>query len=72
MFVLGWRKFILQYQFNELDDIISKLEKVRNITKTVEETDVEFDGEISMDAKLIGKFVTQQVAVTKTEKLNSM
>ena len=27
IFVLGWGEFILQYQFNELDDRMSKLEK---------------------------------------------
>ena len=63
IFVSGWGEFMLQYQFNELDDIMSKLEKGQNITKTVEETDVEIDGEISMDADLISKFITQQVAV---------
>ena len=35
-----------------------KLEKGQTITKTAEETAVEFDGEMSMDAKLIGKFIT--------------
>ena len=43
-------EFILQYQFNKLDDRMSKLEKGQNITKTAEETAVELDGEMSMDA----------------------
>ena len=60
---MGLGEFILQYQFNELDDRMSKLEKGQNITKPVEETAVELDGEMSMDAKIIGKFITQQVAV---------
>ena len=47
---------------------ISKLKKVQNITKTAEETAVEIYGEMSMDAKLIKKFVIQQVAVAMTEK----
>ena len=47
---------------------MSKLEKGQTITKTSEETAVELDGEIRMDAKLIGKFITQQVAVTMAEK----
>ena len=68
IFVLGWGEFIQQYQFNELDDIMSKLEKGQNITKTAEETAVELDGEMSMDAELIGKFITQQVAVAMAEK----
>ena len=34
---------MLQYQFNELDNRISKLEKGQNITKTAEETAVELD-----------------------------
>ena len=51
-------EFILQYQFNELNNIMLKLEKRQTITKTAEETAVEFDGEMSMDAKLIGKFIT--------------
>ena len=63
-----WGEFIQQYQFNELDDRISKLEKGQNVTKTAEEIDVELDGEMSMDAKLIGKFITQQVASVMAEK----
>ena len=46
---------------------MSKLEKSQNITKTTEETAVEIDGEMSMDAKLIGKFITRQVAVAMAE-----
>ena len=68
IFVLGWGEFILQYQFNKLDDRISKLEKGQNITKTTEETAVELYGEMSMDTELIGKFITQQVAVALAEK----
>ena len=44
-----------------------KLEKVQNITKTAEETAVELDGEMYMNAKLIGKFITQKVAVAMDE-----
>ena len=68
IFVLGWGELILQYQFNELDKIMSKLEKGQNITKTAEEISVELDGEMSMDAELIGKFITQQVAVAMVKK----
>ena len=68
IFVLGWGEFIQKYQCNELDDRMSKLEKVQNVTKTAEETAVELDGEISMDAKLIRKFITHQVAAAMAEK----
>ena len=68
IFVSGWGEFILQYQFNELDDIMSKLKKGQTVTKTAEETDVELDGEMSMDTELISKFITQQVAVAMSEK----
>ena len=44
IFVLGWGEFILQYQLNELDNRISKLERGQNITKTAKETAVELDG----------------------------
>ena len=47
---------------------MSKLKKGENITKTVEETSVELNGGISMDAELIGKFITQQVAVAMDDK----
>ena len=57
-----------QYQFNELDDIMLKLEKGQKITKSAEETAVELDREMSMDAELIGKFTTQQVAATMAVK----
>ena len=67
IFVSGWREFMLQYQFNELDERIPKLEKSQNITKTSEETAVELDGEMSIDAETIGKFITQQVAVAIAE-----
>ena len=46
---------------------MSKLEKDQNITKTVEETAVELDGEMSMNAKLISKFINQQVAAAIAE-----
>ena len=68
IFVSGWGEFITQYQFNELDDIMSKLEIGRTVTKTAEETDVALDGDMSMDAKVIGKFITQQVPVAMAEK----
>ena len=68
IFVLGWGEFILQYQFNELDDRMSKLEEGQNATKTEEETAVELDGEMSMEAELIGKFITQQVAAAMAGK----
>ena len=47
---------------------MSKLEKGQNITKTAEETAVELYREMSMDAELIGKFITQQVAVAMDNK----
>ena len=47
---------------------MSKLEKGQNITKTAEEIAVELDGEMSMDAELIGKFITQQVSFAMAEK----
>ena len=47
---------------------MSKLEKGQNITKTAEETSVELEGVMSMDAKIIGKCVTQKVAVAMAEK----
>ena len=46
---------------------MSKLEKGQNINKTAEETAVELDREMSMDAKLIGKFITQKVEVAMAE-----
>ena len=57
-----------QYQFNDLDDRMSKLEKGQNITKSAEETTVELDWEMSMDANLIGKFITKQVASGMAQK----
>ena len=47
---------------------MSKLEKGQNVTKSAEESAVELDGKMSMDAKLIGKLITQQVAATMVEK----
>ena len=47
---------------------MSKLEKGQNITKCAEEKGVELDGEMSMNAKLIGKFITQQVVAAMDEK----
>ena len=61
-----------QYQFNELDDRMSKLEKGQNITKLMEETAVELEGEILMDSKLVGNFITQKVTAAMAEKKNSM
>ena len=47
---------------------MSKLEKGQNTTKTLEETTVDLDREMSIDTELIGKFITQQVAVVMAEK----
>ena len=47
---------------------MSKLEKGQNITKTTEKKAMELDREMSIDAELIGKFITQQVVVTMVEK----
>ena len=44
IFVSGWGEFIQQYKFNELDERMSKTEKEKNVTKTVEETAVELSG----------------------------
>ena len=40
-FFLVWGEFMQQYQFNDLDSRMSKLEKGQNVTKSVEETAVE-------------------------------
>ena len=68
VFVLGWGFLIQQYQFNELDGRIPKLEKSQNVNKSTEETAVELDGGMSIDAKLIGNFITQQVAAAMAKK----
>ena len=47
---------------------MSKLEKGQNVTKTAEKRAVELDGEMSMEAELIVKFITQQVAVAMSDK----
>ena len=47
---------------------MSKLKKCQNVNKSAEETAVKLDGKMPMDAKLIGKFITQQVAVAMDEK----
>ena len=39
-FIFGLGVFIQQYQFNNLDDFMSKLEKGQNVNKSVEEIDV--------------------------------
>ena len=71
IFVSGWVVFIQQFQFNELDDRMSKLKKGQKVNKSAEETTVDLEGEMSMDAKLIGSFITQQVAAAMDKK-NSM
>ena len=71
IFVSGWSVFIRQFQFNELDDHMSKLKKVQNVNKSAEETSEELYGKISMDAELNGKYTTQQVAAAMAEKKNS-
>ena len=47
---------------------MSKLNMSHNINKTAEETSTELEKEMSMDVKLIGKFITQQVAVAMAKK----
>ena len=43
MFISGWGEFMQQYQFNNLDNRISKLEKGPTISKSAKETAVESD-----------------------------
>ena len=47
---------------------MSKLEKGQNVTKSAEETAVKLDGQMSMGAKITGKFINQQVAITMANK----
>ena len=47
IFVSGWGEFITQYQFNKLDDRMSKLEKGKTVTKTAEETAVAFASDLT-------------------------
>ena len=70
IFVLGWGFFIRQYQFNKLDDRMSKLKKGQNVNKSKEETAVKLDGEMSMDAELISKFIIHHVAAAMVKKIN--
>ena len=51
-----------------MENCIPKLEKGQNVNKYAEETAVELDGEMSLDAKLIRKFITQQVAAAISKK----
>ena len=44
IFVLGWDVFIQKYQFNKLDNCMSKLKKCQNMNMSAEETAVELDG----------------------------
>ena len=68
-----WAVFIQQYQFNELDNCMSKLKKGQNVNKSAEETPVELDSEMSMNAELIGNLITQQVTSAMAKrKENSM
>ena len=59
IFVSVWSFFIQNFQFNNLDKCMSKLEKGQNVNKSAEETVMEIDGEMSMEAELIGKYITQ-------------
>ena len=62
IFFSGWGVFIQQYQFNKLDECMTKLKKGQNVNNSTEEIDVALDSAMSMDSELIGKFITQQVA----------
>ena len=47
---------------------MSKLEKGQKVSKSTEKTAVDLDSKVSMDAKLIGKFIKQQVAAAMDKK----
>ena len=73
IFVSGWGVFIQKYQLNKLEDRMYKLERGQNVKNLAEETSVELESGISMDAELIGEFITQWVADVMAErKKNSM
>ena len=55
IFVLVWDVFIQKFQFNELEYCMSKLEKRQKVNKSAEETSVDLDVNMFMDAELIGK-----------------
>ena len=59
IFVSGWGVFIQKYQLNKLEDRMYKLERGQNVKNLAEETSVELESGISMDAELIGEFITQ-------------
>ena len=61
IFFSRWGVFIRNFQFNELYDRISKLEKSQNVNKSAEGKALDLDSEMSMKAELIGKYITQQV-----------
>ena len=68
IFFSGWGECMQQYHFNEIDDRMTKLEKGQTVTKYAEETAMELDGKILMDAKLIGKYITHRVAAAMAKK----
>ena len=68
VFFWEWGVFIQQFQFNDLDNRMSKLEKGQNVNNSAEETAVDLDGEMSVDAKLIINFITQQVSAGMDKK----
>ena len=47
---------------------MTNLKKGQNVNKFAEETAVGLDSEMSLDAKLIGKFITQQIIAAMDEK----
>ena len=67
-FFWGWGVFIQQNQFNKLNDRMSKLKKGQNMNKSVEETAMELYGEISIEDKIIIKFIMQRVAAAVAEE----
>ena len=65
-----WEVLKQQYQFNDLENRIPKLDKGKQVNKSMEEKALELNRDIYVDAKLIGKFITQQVAAAMAKKKN--
>ena len=57
-----------QYHFNQLENRKCKPKKGQNVNKFAEETAVELYSEMSMDAKLTVKYITQQVSAPMAGK----
>jgi len=62
VFVASWSKFLKQAEENATDDRLARLSKSQAVVKSAEETALEIDSEMSMNAENMSRYIDQKIS----------